>query len=156
MTLNLRRALPADVPAMAEIDASVSLSPWSAAQFLDAVAADARGEFAWVAEVDGAVRGFVVCQRVLDELSIHNVAVAPVAQRRGLASRLLHHALGEVRPLPARCLLEVRASNAAALALYRGLGFTEDGRRRHYYPAAEGREDAVLMSLQPGVERERA
>ncbi len=150
----LRRALPADVPAMAELDAAVSLSPWSAAQFLDTLGAQAGGELAWVAALDGAVRGFVVGQYVLDELSIHNLAVAPVARRRGLASRLLRQALSEVAP--ARCLLEVRASTSAALALYRGLGFIEDGRRRGYYPTPNGREDAVLMSMQAGVEGERA
>jgi len=45
-----------------------------------------------------------------------------------------------------RCLLEVRASNAAARGLYRSLGFQVDGVRKNYYPAATGREDALLMS----------
>lgn len=167
LTVNaqVRAALPADVPAMAEIDGAVSPSPWSAAQLLDVVSGlDCPGassaamatDFALVAERAGAVLGFVICQRVLDELSVHNVAVAPVAQRQGLASQLLEAALAEMTGAIRRCVLEVRASNTAALALYRQLGFVEDGRRRNYYPTAQGREDAVLMSLQPGELRERA
>ena len=48
-----------------------------------------------------------------------------------------------------RMLLEVRPSNAAAIAFYRQAGFTEIGRRRGYYPAHEGREDAIVMARQP-------
>ncbi len=161
MNVLLRHAVPVDVPAMAEIDEAVSPSPWSAAQFLDAVSGEPSRDYALVAEIAGVVSGFVICQCVVGELSVHNVAVAPGAQRRGIASQLLHRAIHEAGKQAERCLLEVRASNAAAIALYRQLGFTEDGRRPNYYPCDGGREDAVLMSLESeslesGVERERA
>jgi [ribosomal protein S18]-alanine N-acetyltransferase len=57
------------------------------------------------------------------------------------------HALKELGERDAtRCLLEVRVGNLGAIALYSSLGFGVDGRRRDYYPAANGREDALLMS----------
>ncbi|MEN1508294.1 ribosomal-protein-alanine N-acetyltransferase, partial [Pseudomonas aeruginosa] len=43
--------------------------------------------------------------------------------------------------------LEVRASNAAAIALYESLGFNEATIRRNYYPTTDGREDAIIMAL---------
>lgn len=136
---------------MAAIDAFASPSPWSAGQFHAACESDTGGpdsaEFALVAELGDGVAGFLVCQRVLDEVSIHNVAVSPAARRRGLARAMIREALRAQPEGVCRCLLEVRASNLAALALYRGLGFVEDGRRRDYYPAPEGREDAIMMSL---------
>lgn len=156
MTLLVRPAVPADVPAMAGIDSAVSPSPWTAAQFLEVVSGPGARDYALVADVAGVVSGFVVCHCLLDEVSVHNVAVAPGARRRGIASTLLRRAIAEAGPGVRRCLLEVRASNTPALALYRQLGFTEDGRRPNYYPCVGGREDALLMSLAAGAERERA
>ncbi|MFV0278135.1 MAG: GNAT family N-acetyltransferase, partial [Parahaliea sp.] len=113
MPAAIRVALPADVPALVAIDLAVSPSPWSASQFLGACEHGGRGgEFALVLEQAAVLRGFIVCQQVLDELHIHNVAVAPPAQRRGYARQLLKAALA--RATPGHCLLEVRASNAAA------------------------------------------
>ncbi|MBN7798516.1 ribosomal protein S18-alanine N-acetyltransferase [Parahaliea mediterranea] len=141
---------------MAAIDLLGAFSPWSERQFLAACAEAGSGAGALVAEVDGRVAGFLVWQRVLDEASIHNVAVAPRARRRGIARDLVRHLRGELPDDTTRCLLEVRASNHGALALYRGLGFVEDGRRRNYYPVEHGREDAVLMSLDlQEMQRER-
>lgn len=147
MTFSIRRASPEDAVSMATIDRQVSVSPWSGEQFAAACAGDDECSAGLVAESGDEVIAFLVGQRVLDETSIHNVAVAPVARRRGIARALVRHLLAAQPAGVQRCLLEVRASNSAALALYRGLGFVEDGRRRNYYPTEHGREDAVLMSL---------
>lgn len=151
MRARIRRAQPADAAFMAAIDRAVSASPWSARQFLKACSEGA--EFALVAQstdtgTAGDILGFLIYQQIVDEVSIHNVAVAPAAQRRGIARALIEHMLQQRPDTTRRCLLEVRASNNPALALYRHLGFVEDGRRRGYYPALDGREDAVLMSLE--------
>lgn len=100
----------------------------------------------WVAREEGEVRGFLLAWWLGGELEIQTVATAPAARRRGVGAALVAAALSEAREHGAeRVLLEVRASNEAALALYRRAGFVEDGRRRGYY--SEPFEDAVLMSL---------
>ena len=146
----LRLARPADATTLAAIDASVNLNPWSATQFANACGGD-DGKQAWalVVEEDGRIAGFVVVFLVLDEASIHSIAVDPAQQRRGLGQSLLHAALVRAqRDGATRCLLEVRQTNTAARRLYTENGFALDGVRKNYYPAAGGREDALLMSRQ--------
>ncbi|MFM7785631.1 MAG: GNAT family N-acetyltransferase, partial [Gammaproteobacteria bacterium] len=73
--------------------------------------------------------------------------VSPVARRRGIARSLLGEALREAAIAGARrCFLEVRESNAPAIALYSAAGFRIDARRKGYYRSADGPEDALLMS----------
>jgi ribosomal-protein-alanine N-acetyltransferase len=83
---------------------------------------------------------------VLDEVHILNLTVAPSARRRGLGRALLNRALDRAREVGATsAYLEVRVSNAAAIDLYRSAGFEEIAQRRDYYPAANGREDALIL-----------
>jgi len=95
-----------------------------------------------------------ICYWLLEgELSILNVAVDPRFRRCGLASVLMRHALEEGAAAGTeQVLLEVRRSNAGAIALYRRFGFVDAGERRRYY--ADG-EDALVMMLNgsdfPGV-----
>lgn len=91
--------------------------------------------------------GYTVFQRILDEAELLNIRVAPAYRRRGVGRHLLAACLAELEG--ARYLhLEVRASNRAALALYREAGFVQVGIRRGYYPLATGgREDALLLGL---------
>lgn len=87
--------------------------------------------------------GFVVGWCIADELELLDVAVRPSARRKGIAQSLVNGLLTLAQETGARtAFLEVRASNEAAQALYRGLGFEEVGRRRKYYP---GGEDALLF-----------
>ena len=97
----------------------------------------------------GVVDGFCLATVVLDEASLLLIVARPRVRREGLGRALLTALLDRLgRRGIRRCLLEVRESNAAALALYSGSGFVRDGRRRNYYPAGEAdeREDAILMS----------
>jgi ribosomal-protein-alanine N-acetyltransferase len=106
-----------------------------------------------VARGEAGVVGYLESRLVADELHVLALAVAPEARRRGAASALLAHALDDAAARGARVAhLELRASNAPALALYRGLGFAAVGRRTRYY--ADG-EDAVLLSrhLEPDAAR---
>lgn len=134
-----------DASRLYAIDAAASSHPWRASQYRSGLAAD---EFGWGLEQDGSeLVAFAVFQQVLDEATLLNLAVAPAWQRRGMASTLLRAALRACAARgAARCLLEVRQSNAAALRLYETLGFVRDGVRPNYYPAPQGREAAVLMS----------
>ncbi|MCY1457753.1 Ribosomal-protein-alanine acetyltransferase [compost metagenome] len=78
-----------------------------------------------------------------------NVCVDPSCQTRGLG-RLLFRALVKLaREHGAqRVFLEVRPSNTPAVALYHSEGFNEIGRRPRYYPARDGREDALVMAIE--------
>ncbi|MBX3634670.1 MAG: ribosomal protein S18-alanine N-acetyltransferase [Rubrivivax sp.] len=135
-----------DVDAVAAVEATAYGFPWSRGNFVDSLAAG------YLAEVldggDAGLLGYFVAMPGVDELHLLNITVAPAWQRRGLGSGLLdavrQHAVD--RGL-AQLWLEVREGNHRARALYRRRGFAEVGLRRGYYPAAGGREDAVVMSL---------
>ena len=101
----------------------------------------------WVAREDGGLPpvGFLLAWLLGGDLEILTVAVAQARRRAGIGAALVEATTAEARARRCeRVLLEVRASNAAALALYRSAGFTEDGLRRGYY--SDPTEDAVLMS----------
>ena len=99
---------------------------------------------------DGALLGYAVLSTVLDEGSLDNIAVAPHARRQGIADALLSALTAFGREHLTCLMLEVRASNAPAIALYEKHGFAAVGRRKNYYDAP--REDAVLMTLTFGPE----
>lgn len=118
--------------------------PWTEGNFRDSLNA---GYSCWVCLVDGQVAGYAVMMLAADEAHVLNVAVARPWQGRGLGTALMRHLIGLARGYGAReIFLEVRPSNRVAQRLYHGMGFNEIGRRRNYYPAHEGREDAILMA----------
>jgi ribosomal-protein-alanine N-acetyltransferase len=133
---------PTDPQRLAEIHASAFAEPWDAAALAGLLSQP--GVFAVAAE-----DGFALLRRVVDEAELLTVAVRPGARRRGLGARLVAEGLARARASGAeRVFLEVAEDNAAARALYAGLGFVEAGRRRGYYPAADGgRRDALLLTL---------
>lgn len=99
--------------------------------------------------VDENLCAYVALRRLGDELNVLNIAVDPGVRRRGVASALLGLGQRVLDLCPAWTLwLEVRESNAAAIALYRTCGFVEMSRRRGYYrpkPGTTQREDALVM-----------
>lgn len=95
---------------------------------------------------DDTLVAFAITQVVLDEATLFNIAVHTTHQRQGHGRRLLEQLIETLEARGITTLwLEVRASNA--IALYEQLGFNEVSLRRNYYPAANGREDAVIMAL---------
>jgi [ribosomal protein S18]-alanine N-acetyltransferase len=155
----VRPARPVDASLLASLDGSVNLNPWSEQQFAAACSGvEGAGNSALIVEEGGRVDGFVVISQVLDEASIHSIAVHPDQQGKGLGQRLLKAALVKMHQSGAqRCLLEVRQSNIAARRLYERSGFVLDGVRKNYYPTRSGREDALLLSCQiKGNANERA
>jgi len=141
-----RRAMTArDAHAVQAIEASAYRFPWTRGNFIDSLAA---GYHAEVLACDGALVGYFVAMPGVDELHLLNVTVAPAHQGQGFGSLLLDvvNQLALNLGLP-RLLLEVRHSNEPARALYLRRGFMAVGLRRGYYPAVQGREDAVVMSL---------
>jgi len=143
----IRYAQKGDVTRLSSIDISASSYPWKEHQFHACCDPDDASEVALVIESGTEAVGFVVFHHLLDEGSIHNIAVHPSQQRRGLARVLLTEALAEMREKGlGRCLLEVRESNDSAVSLYADMAFQLDGRRQNYYRSDDGREDALLMS----------
>jgi ribosomal-protein-alanine N-acetyltransferase len=99
-------------------------------------------------EDDGQVIGYGVLMIGVGEGHLLNLSIARAMQRVGLGRRLLAHFLALARSAELdRVLLEVRPSNLAARRLYASEGFREVHLRRGYYPARQGREDAILMTL---------
>lgn len=96
----------------------------------------------------GKLLGFAICQVVLDEASLFNLAVDADSQRQGVGRQLLTALIAQLITRDVLTLwLEVRASNSAAIALYQSLEFNQVSCRRDYYPMANGYEDALLMAL---------
>jgi tRNA threonylcarbamoyl adenosine modification protein YeaZ/ribosomal-protein-alanine acetyltransferase len=98
----------------------------------------------WGAHTGNSLDGSVLVRVVADEMEILNVAVKPMARRRGMASRLLTEAFAHAsKHTVTRAYLEVRESNAGARAFYTSQGFSEQGRRKRYY--ADPTEDALVL-----------
>lgn len=133
------------LPAVAALEqVCFPADPWSVELFQAAL--DNPNTSILLAEgEDGALLGYAVLSVILDEGNLDNIAVAPEARRRGVADALLSALTGFGREHLAALLLEVRASNVAAIALYKKHGFAAVGRRKNYYEAP--REDAILMTL---------
>jgi ribosomal-protein-alanine N-acetyltransferase len=132
-----------DLPAVAALEASLQPFPWSQGNFADSLTA---GHSVWVLRQGGELIGFSVVMRVIDEAHLLNLGVGAAHQGRGHGARLLRHAMECARlGGAAKLFLEVRPSNDRAVALYRHFGFRQIGLRKAYYPAAIGREDALVF-----------
>jgi len=143
MNVVLRDLHEADVEAVLRIEQQVHRQPWTAGNFLDALRA---GYVCKLLEVAGQPMGYAVLMWGVDEAELLNISVAQEQQRRGWGKQLLLAMLELARDRHAvRVLLEVRVSNAPAIALYRATGFSEIGVRRGYYASGQGREDAMMM-----------
>ncbi len=131
------------IPQIEEIERECFSRPWTAEQ-LKSQMRDAQHEF--IATMDGGrVLGYVGLMYVLDEGYISNVAVHPEARRQGIGDALIDALAAKAAELELAFLtLEVRESNAPAIALYAKHGFHPVGKRKNYYDAPK--EDAVLMT----------
>jgi ribosomal-protein-alanine N-acetyltransferase len=104
-----------------------------------------KGTLAIASEADGRVLGFLIGRQAGDEAEILNLAVAPATRRRGEGSSLLNAAFESFRACGvSRVFLEVRESNAAAIAFYSKHGFSQTGKREGYY--RDPSESAVVMA----------
>ncbi|TVR66685.1 MAG: ribosomal-protein-alanine N-acetyltransferase [Gemmatimonadales bacterium] len=143
----IRPARTEDLPRIAEVEEAAFSTPWSLHSFRALLPVD-RVLFR-VLEVEGVVLGHGVLWRVGDEGEVANIAVHPLARRRGFGSRLLEHLLGEAAAAGVhRVFLDVRPSNLAAIRIYRRRGFRPVGRRTNYY--REPVEDALVLRLDLG------
>jgi [ribosomal protein S18]-alanine N-acetyltransferase len=134
-----------DVAYVAALEAQIHAAPWTAGNFRDALAA---GYSALVGEREGRIVAFGVMMMAPGEAQLLNLSVVPDARRQGLGRDLLRRFMTMAARLgAAQLFLEVRVSNASAIALYEDEGFVRVARRVRYYPVdAKGvREDALVM-----------
>lgn len=142
---SLRPMRQADLDHVVAVERSIYDHPWTPGNFRDSLHA---GYSCWVMEGQGGLIGYGVLMIGVGEAHLLNLSIARGWQRRGLGRALLGHFVELAGRFAAtRMLLEVRPSNVAARALYREAGFLELSVRRGYYPAENGREDAILMGM---------
>ena len=133
----------ADIDQVMAIEAASYDFPWTAGIFRDCLRV---GYSCWVLDVSDVVAGYAILGVGADEAHLLNLCVDPERQGAGLGGRLLSRVIDLARWHRAGAVfLEVRPSNTPAVHLYRKAGFEVVGRRPRYYPAADGREDALIM-----------
>lgn len=120
--------------------------PWARGVFLDCL----RGNYeCWVLLDEQQIVGHGILSYGAGEAHVLNVCVGVEFQGRGYGRVLLSHLVDRAGARNSEVVfLEVRVSNVVASALYESFGFNEIGRRRNYYPAREGHEDARVLALQ--------
>jgi ribosomal-protein-alanine N-acetyltransferase len=132
-----------DVRAVVGIEQRVYPFPWTEGIFRDCIHV---GYCCWVCEQDGAVIGYAIMSIGAGEAHILNLCVAPEQQRHGVGSKMLDHLIHLAQQHGAGSMfLEVRPTNAGAIRLYHAFGFQEVGTRKDYYPAVNGRENALIL-----------
>jgi ribosomal-protein-alanine N-acetyltransferase len=145
-SINLRPMTTADVNTVMQIETSVYPFPWTKAIFADCLRV---GYDCWVATDKQKIIGHGVISIGAGESHVLNIAVTPEYQGQGIGRQLLTHLMNTARIKSAEMmLLEVRPSNKAAIHIYESIGFNEIGCRKAYYPAPDGREDALLFACQ--------
>jgi [ribosomal protein S18]-alanine N-acetyltransferase len=101
----------------------------------------------WVYCDEGEILGYGIISVAAGEAHVLNLCVRPESQGAGVGRHILTHLVALARRHGAdTMLLEVRASNRAAIALYESAGFNEIGQRHGYYPGHSGREDALVLA----------
>lgn len=134
------------LPQVLEIERRAYPFPWTESIFRDCLKA---GYSAWVLmDEHGTMAGYGFMSMAVDEAHVLNLCVDPAHQRCGHGHRLLKHLMKLARAAGATIvLLEVRKSNRPAILLYESMGFQRLGVRKNYYPAVDGREDALVLGF---------
>ena len=132
-----------DLDTVAALEAALQVFPWSRGNFADSLE---TGYDCWLMRADGQLLGFAVMMMAFDEAELLNIGIVAQRQREGLGSRFMEYLFELARHRGVqRMFLEVRPSNISALALYQRSGFVQSGLRVDYYPAPDGREDALML-----------
>lgn len=141
----VRPMTQADLPVIAALDAQCYPFPWTLGNFADSLHSGYR---CCVYEYNQTIIGYVVLMKVIEEAHLLNITIAPDSQGQGLGRKLMQHVIARVRQDCVQWLwLEVRPSNLIARKLYESMDFEFVAVRKNYYPAVDGREDAVILRL---------
>lgn len=132
----------AHIPAILGIEKVANGAPWSEQSFLNEL--DNPQSIFLVGLSSGEVVGYGGVWMCVDEAHVTNVAVAEDHRRKGIGRAIVTELLARAVEKGATCsTLEVRASNTAAIEMYRAFGFTSVATRKRYYP--DNHEDAIVM-----------
>lgn len=132
------------LPQIRAIEHQAHTHPWSDQHLNDI---EARFACHHLLLKDGEVLGYYYAQNIGGEMTLLNIAIVPQQQGNGYGDLLLKHLIEYGQQSAAESIwLEVRESNHRAINLYTSLEFNEVTRRMDYYPCANGREDAIVMS----------
>jgi ribosomal-protein-alanine N-acetyltransferase len=143
--MSFRAMQNSDLDAVYAIEQSAYEFPWARNIFEQTIKSN---KYAVVMESNQRIVGYGVVSYVVGEAELLNLCIDPVQQGKGQGVALLEHLVDNATESGNKDMyLEVRESNASALHIYEKSGFNEIGRRKNYYPAKTGREDAVLMAL---------
>jgi len=135
-----------DLPRVMEVETVAYEFPWTEGIFRDCMRV---GYYCVVCELDDEVVGHGIMSLGVGECHLLNICIHPDYQQQGLGSSLISYLLDVARWKKARiAFLEVRVSNLGAHNLYTKLGFSEIGLRKNYYPGPQGREDALILTLE--------
>jgi ribosomal-protein-alanine N-acetyltransferase len=143
----IRRMRESDLPEVRTIEAVSFSNPWSDNTFRGEIQNTSVSFPMVVVEKPGdRVVGYIIYWHIREDVQVNNIAVHPEYRGRGIGEALMRHVIGKVRAHGATFItLEVRPSNAAAVTLYKTLGFEILGTRKNYYTNPD--EDAYLMGL---------
>lgn len=134
----------ADLSEVLVIERATYEFPWSETIFKDCLRV---AYHCYVVEQQEEVKGYAVMSVAAGESHILNLCIDESLRGYGVGRSLLVHLMDDARKYRAdTILLEVRTSNAVAIDLYLKTGFNEIGRRSNYYPAVDGREDALILA----------
>ena len=141
-----RAMLDEDLTQVSQIERDATAFPWSLKNFQDCLKA---GHQAWVfCDLSEEIVGFTIVQKVVDETHLLNICVRQQEQGLGLGQLILNAVIAYAKQIDSVLIvLEVRRSNNRAQSLYSQAGFNEMSIRKDYYPAKQGREEAVLMGM---------
>jgi len=134
-----------DIAQVMEIERRAYAFPWTLGNFRDCIRSN---YYCCVYRQGERCVGYAVMSVIAGEAQVLNICIDPDVQGQGLGRRLMAHLVATAWKRDADTVfLEVRVSNLAAYALYSSMGFNEVGMRPEYYPAADGREDAMVLAL---------
>jgi len=142
--LNFRPMQEQDLPEIIEIERQSYPHPWTQVIFGDCMHA---GYSCWVCGTNSGIAAYGIISVAAGETHVLNICVREEFRLQGIGRKMLRHLLAIARRHDTEVVfLEVRPSNVAARALYEEEGFNELGSRRDYYPAGDGREDALILA----------
>ncbi len=144
--LTFRPMTPCDIEQVMLLETSLHPYPWTKGIFNDCIKA---GYLCYIGEINQQIIAYSALSYAAGESHILNISVAKSQQNKGYGKQILNFMMQQAKNKQANMvLLEVRGSNHKAINLYESQGFNEIGIRKNYYPAPNGKEDAIMFAKQ--------